>query len=309
LRVEDWASFDFSYSLDLRRLIPHIIAIEEYKAAALSPVLPPHWLEAPDGPAPDGIGPATAATDKTDRAAPAAALADPPAASEDDPLAGEKRLPIHNTSTARAWVRQRFGPGSAPISVDDILTIHRLVAEQGGAKGRGAGILRTYPVQVGREEVGGIHQGAPPKQLPLLMDRYVAFIDGPELRSLPPTIHALLAHYFLDTLHPFLDGNGRTSRLVTAAILSQHGYNLHGTYALIRCFYRHEIRYHTILHRSWKRCPFEVTPFVAFGLEGFVLELKSVDSFIKMKLRRVVDPDIVAPAFRRRIGVGRGGLN
>jgi hypothetical protein len=115
-------------------------------------------------------------------------------------------------------------------------------------------------------------------------------------------VQALLAHFFLDTIHPFVDGNGRTARLVAAAILSRHGYNLHGTYALMRYFYRHEIAYHTMLHRIWKRCPFAVTPFVAFGIEGFVLELKSVDAFIKMKLNRLRDPDLAASPWRRRIG-------
>jgi Fic family protein len=133
------------------------------------------------------------------------------------------------------------------------------------------------------------------------MARYVEFIDGPDLRALPPVIHALIAHFFLDTLHPFVDGNGRTCRLVAAAILSRHGYNVHGTYGLIRYFYRHEIRYHTMLQRIWQRGPFAITPFVAFGIEGFVLELKSVDTFIKMKLNRVRDTDLAAPARRGRI--------
>jgi Fic family protein len=183
-----------------------------------------------------------------------------------------------------------------------------MVAEEHGVKGPTAGALRTKPAEVGRELVGGIHQGAPVKQLPLLMDRYVEFIDGAALGRLPPVIHALLAHFFLDTIHPFVDGNGRTSRLVAAAILSRHGYNVHGSYALVRYFYRHDVLYHTILQRIWKRCPFEVTPFVAFGMEGFVLELKSVDSFIKMKLNRI-GRDIAVPAFRGRIGARPHALN
>jgi hypothetical protein len=36
LEFEDWAAFDFRCSLDLRSLTPHILAIEEYSAAALN---------------------------------------------------------------------------------------------------------------------------------------------------------------------------------------------------------------------------------------------------------------------------------
>jgi hypothetical protein len=311
LLVGDWASFDFSYSLDIPRLIPHIVAVEEYNAAALSRVLPPHWLEAPASGATRSEIDETAITDNASSAAeiarpPELAVEQPPG----DPTTAERpKLTIRDTSAAWNWVRRRFVPDSTPPSSADILSIHQLVAEQSGIRFGSAGALRTVAVKVGRVEVGGVHFGAPAEKLPLLMDQYVEFIDSPELRSLPPVIHALLAHFFFDTMHPFADGNGRTSRLVAAAILARHGYNLHGTYALVRHFYRHETRYHTILHRSWTRCPFEVTPFVAFGMEGLVMELKSVDSFIKMKLNRIVDRDLLAPAFRRRIGARARMLN
>jgi Fic/DOC family len=300
LRVEDWDSFDFAYTLDIRGLIPHILAIEAYKAAALGPVLPPRWLEVPDALAPTGVDPSSPAPDSS--------VAQQPRQDQAATLREKTRLPVRDTSKARAWVKQRCVPGSAPLSVSDILTLQGMVAEEHGVKGSTAGALRTTPVEVGRELVGGFHQGAPAKQLPLLMDRYVEFIDGATLRSLPALIHALLAHFFLDTIHPFVDGNGRTSRLVAAAILSRHGYNLHGSYALVRYFYRHDILYHTILHRIWKRCPFEVTPFVAFGMQGFVLELRSVDSFIKMKLNRI-GRDTAVPAFAGRIGARPRGLH
>lgn len=301
MRVQDWGSFDFSYTLDLRSLIPHILAIEEYKAAARNPVLPPHWLETPLTAA---GGQSDAVEDKSilqpePLTAPNSAT-EPAGNSQAESL---KQQPVRDAAKARAWIRQRFAPGSAPVLLADILILHAMVAEKHGVTGLTAGALRTTGVEVGRELVGGVHQGAPAKWLPLLMERYVDFINGPDLLSLPPLVHALLAHFFLDTIHPFADGNGRTSRLVAAAILCQHGYNLHGTYGLIRYFYRHELRYHTMLHQIWRRCPFEVTPFIAFGIEGFILELKSVDTFVRMKLNRIRETELFVPVFRRRIGV------
>jgi hypothetical protein len=300
LELDDWAAFDFSYSLDLRSLVPHILAVEEYKAAALNPVLPPHWLEVPENPIAAAEGSGGAAGNM-----PAWGVYAVP--STNDRLSGngaateDAKIPVRRSAKARQWITQRFAPGSAALSLPDILTLHGMIAEEHGVTGPTAGELRTDGVQVGRAEVGGVHQGAPWKRLPDLMARYVAFVESPQLHSLPPVIQALLAHFFLDTIHPFIDGNGRTSRLVAAAILSRHGYNLHGTYALIGHFYRHEIQYHTMLHGIWKRCPFAVTPFVAFGIAGFVLELKSIDTFIKMKLNRLRDSDLAASPWQRRI--------
>jgi hypothetical protein len=300
VEFEDWGTFDFSCALDLRSLVPYILALEEYKAAAFNPVLPPHWLEVPENAAAEAAAGRHAVENTPTWGVYSVRPAGDPSTG-DGAATQDAKIPVRKTMKARQWIKQRFLPGSAALSLCDILTLHGMVAEEHGVTGPTAGELRTDSVQVGQAEVGGVHQGAPWKRLPDLMARYVAFVESPQLRSLPPVIQALLAHFFLDTIHPFIDGNGRTSRLVAAAILSRYGYNLHGTYALIGHFYRHEIQYHTMLHGIWKRCPFAVTPFVAFGIAGFVLELKSIDTFIKMKLNRLRDPGLVASPWHRRI--------
>jgi hypothetical protein len=289
----DWLQFEFDYRLDLQRLAPHVLAIEAQKPAAFTRVLPPQWRE----PSPkQGL----------------AALAD------------EKlQLRLRNAANARAWVNERFAMGSPPITLADLLTMHTMVAE-GVAEDYAPGTLRSMPVQVGRREVGGFHMGAPVNRLPRLMEKYVGFITSDRLLGLHPVIQALIAHFFLVTIHPFGDGNGRVSRLLTAGILLQRGYNVHGGfYALSDYFYLNDIKYHSMLHRCWQSPPpFDLTPFVAFGMEGFVMELRSIASFIKMKLSRIVDrealleshsapgphrlrayrarPDSLAPSYLRR---------
>jgi fido (protein-threonine AMPylation protein) len=259
----DWIQFEFDYRLDLKRLTPHILAVEAHRQAALTRVLPPQWRE----PSPEK------------------ALAE---------LADEKlQSRIRNAANARAWVNERFGLGTPPLALADLMTMHRMVTD--GVAGEYApGTLRSLPVQVGRREVGGLHMGAPTNWLPRLMNEYVQFITSERVCSLHPVIHALVAHFFLVTIHPFGDGNGRVSRLLTAGILLQRGYNVHGGfYALSDYFYVNDIKYHSMLHRCWQSPPFDLTAFVAFGMEGFVMELRSISSFIKMKLGRVVDREML----------------
>jgi hypothetical protein len=163
-------------------------------------------------------------------------------------------------------------------------------------------------VQVGRREVGGLHAGAPAAKLTLLMDRYVRFINGGHLRSFPPAVHGLVAHFFFTTIHPFDDGNGRVSRLVSAGILFQRGYNGHGFYALSNHFYQNDIKYHSLLHQCWHQpLPFELTAFVAFGMEGLAIELQGVNNFIKMKLNRIVERDMLPQPFNNKRRVGARG--
>src|SRR4051794_21645772 len=261
----DWLQFEFDYRLDLKRLAPHILAIEAHQAAALTRVLPPQWRE----PAPS-----------------AAVLADQ-----------ELQTRLKNAASARTWVNQRFALGTPPLTLADLMTMHRMVAD--GATGEYApGALRSLPVQVGRREVGGLHMGAPTNWLPRLMNEYVQFITSERLCNLHPVIQALVAHFFLVTIHPFGDGNGRVSRLLTVGILLQRGYNVHGGfYALSDYFYLNDIKYHSMLHRCWQSpLPFDLTAFAAFGMEGFVMELRSIGSFIKMKLNRIIDREALLAA-------------
>jgi Fic family protein len=256
----DWLQFEFDYQLDLQRLMPHLLAVEAHKQAALTRVLPPQWRQSL--PQQDLTGPA------------------------DEKL----RTQIRNAARARAWVNERFQLGTPPLALTDLLTMHGLVAD-GATAEYAPGTLRSLAVQVGRREVGGLHMGAPANRLPRLMDEYVAFITSDRLLALHPVIQALISHFFLVTIHPFGDANGRVSRLLTAGILLQRGYNVHGGfYALSDYFYLNDIKYHSMLHRCWQSpLPFDLTAFVAFGMEGFVMELRSIGSFIKMKLNRIID--------------------
>jgi Fic family protein len=279
----DWIQFEFDYLLDLKRLTPHLLAIEAHKQAALTRVLPPQWR---------------------------AFVAEPTSTG----LSADELTRIRNAADARAWVSKRFVPGTPPLAIQDLLTMHRMVADS--ATGEYApGELRSLPVQVGRREVGGLHMGAPANWLPRLMHSYIQFIRSDRLCSLHPVIQALVAHFFLVTLHPFGDGNGRVSRLLTAAILLQRGYNVHGGfYALSDYFYLNDIKYHSMLHRCWQSPPpFDLTAFVAFGMEGLVMELRSIGSFSKMKLNRIVDRETLLAAHsatgprRLRASVRQGG--
>jgi len=276
-----WPEFDFDFRLDIHRLLPHVAAIEAYQEAAANRVRPPQWREQSPADAMEILPPDLLAQK-------------PP---QEAPIEIRKRqVLVRNASLTQAWVRERFVPGSSPFSLADIFTMHQMVADESGVRYKSEGALRTSGVQVGRREVGGLHAGAPPARLPRLMDRYVRFINDNYLRTLPPVIHGLVAHFFFTTIHPFDDGNGRLCRLVSAAILFQRGYNGHGFYALSNYFYDNEIKYHSLLHRCWQQpLPFDLTPFVAFGMEGMTLELQGINSFIKMKLNRNLDRETLEP--------------
>lgn len=280
-----WPAFDFDYTLEVSRLLPHIAAIEAFRTAASLRIRPPQWRELV------ALGAEPDLPPETDQKALTAQI-----------KARKDRARVTNAGKDQAWVKERFTPGSDPISLLDILHMHRLVAEETGVRYDSAGKLRTdgFRVIVGSRETG-FHVGAPAAKVPSLMDRYVRFINSCALVGMPAAIQALVAHYFFTTIHPFDDGNGRVSRLVAAAILFRKGYSGHGFYALSSHFYQNEKRYHLLIFQTQQRpCP-DLTEFVAFGLEGLVAELHGINNFIKVRLERAVEREVLTPALRNKL--------
>ena len=280
-----WPGFEFTYTLDMSRLLPYLAAIEVSKAASSSSVLPPPWREQ------SGFGTSEVP------------LSDPSRQSErvQEIQSRKEELLKNNASRAHSWVRQRFAPGSALLSLEDILTMHRMVAEEAGIRYNNVGVLRQDGQKVVVGEAGiGVHVGAPALRLPRLMDDYVKFVNSATQISMPPAVHALAAHFFFTTIHPFEDGSGRVSRLVAAGILFQRGYRGHGFYALSSHFYQNEYRYHSLIYETQQTLTFDLTRFVAFGLEGLVLELRGINSFLRFKINRAAERAILTPKLRKR---------
>jgi Fic family protein len=61
-------------------------------------------------------------------------------------------------------------------------------------------------------------------EVPLLMHKLVVWINSAEAADLHPVERAALAHFRLVHIHPFVDGNGRTARLLMNLILIREGY-------------------------------------------------------------------------------------
>lgn len=87
------------------------------------------------------------------------------------------------------------------------------------------GKLRTEPVFVNDPRSGKTVYWPPDHQdVPKLMDHLARFIKE-KRRHLEPLILAGIFHKEFVMIHPFMDGNGRTARLVTKALLADMGLN------------------------------------------------------------------------------------
>ena len=113
-----------------------------------------------------------------------------------------------------------------PFNERELLSVHNLILR--GIIPEDAGRYRRVQVMI----KGSSHMPPQPFIVPKEMEDY--FIWYNENKSkLHPVILAAEMHERLVTIHPFIDGNGRTSRLVMNLILLQNGYviaNIKGDY-------------------------------------------------------------------------------
>ncbi len=106
-----------------------------------------------------------------------------------------------------------------PLSDGVLLTLHRMVLTR--IDDANAGRYRSDPVRI----LGAGHVPPNPQRVPALMEAFWHVYDAARLTG-HPVLVAADVHERITTIHPFIDGNGRTARLAMNLHLLQHGYPL-----------------------------------------------------------------------------------
>ncbi len=112
-------------------------------------------------------------------------------------------------------------PGGLPISVRLLSDAHRLLLDGVRGAGKQPGELRRSQNWIGGTRPGNAAFVPPPprKVAGLLgdLERYIHDTSP----ALPPLVRIALVHAQFETIHPFLDGNGRIGRLLIGVLLEQ----------------------------------------------------------------------------------------
>ncbi len=103
------------------------------------------------------------------------------------------------------------------INEREVLMIHNLILR--GIMPENAGKYRSVQVMIS----GSAHMPPQPYIVPKQMEQYFEWYFA-NRNNLHPVVLAAEMHERLVTIHPFIDGNGRTSRLIMNLILLGHGY-------------------------------------------------------------------------------------
>jgi Fic family protein len=117
----------------------------------------------------------------------------------------------------------RMETGALPLSLRLIREIHGVLMRDGRGSVQSPGEFRRSQNWIGGSSPGKAHfVPPPPHEMLAALDNFEKFLhDG--YGPTAPIVKAGLAHAQFETIHPFLDGNGRVGRLLISLIFCSEG--------------------------------------------------------------------------------------
>lgn len=139
----------------------------------------------------------------------------------DDPQQDVTATEILNNVEAMRWAIDTLSDGRA-LEVADVLEVHRRLLA-GTELERHGGVVREEQNWIGGSAFNPCSAAfvpPPPDRVSGLLEDLCAFMNQDRL---PVVAQAAIAHAQFETIHPFVDGNGRTGRALIHVLLRRRG--------------------------------------------------------------------------------------
>ena len=162
-----------------------------------------------------------------------------------------------------------------PIREETIFEIHRrLVRDVRGKSGRPGEyrIVQNYIADL--RTMKTVYVPPPPEDVPVMMKQLVEWLR--EEKATNPVLLAGIAQFQLVTIHPFLDGNGRTARLLSMLCLYRAGYDFRRLFVLSEYYDRDRPAYYRALQETRDRGS-DLTLWLEYFTAGLATQLREVE--------------------------------
>ncbi|HKY35607.1 MAG TPA: Fic family protein [Polyangiaceae bacterium] len=188
----------------------------------------------------------------------------------------------------------------APMSEGLIREVHKRLVE--GVRGGRAmpGEWRTVQNYVANSATGAIIYTPPhAAEVPALMRELVEWLRNEE--AVHPVLAAGIAQFRLVHIHPFVDGNGRTSRLLSTLCLYRAGYDFKRLFTISEYYDRDRAAFYAAL-QGVRLADMDLTGWLEFFVTGLSTQLQEV----KAKGEWAIRADVVAA--RKKLNARQASL-
>lgn len=190
-----------------------------------------------------------------------------------------------NYRGAFEFVSSWLGHGG-PITEGLVREIHKRLVE--GVRGGSAapGEYRRVQNYVVNSVTGAvIYTPPPPHDVPILMREFTDWLNEPG--GVHPVLASGAAQFQLAHIHPFLDGNGRTSRLLSTLCLYRAGYDFKRLFTISEYYDRDRAAFYRAI-QSVREQGMDLSGWLEFFTEGLAAQLDEVKARGERTIRRDV---------------------
>jgi len=206
-----------------------------------------------------------------------------------------------NYRAAFEFVSEYLETGGA-ITEGLIREIHKRLVE-GVRGGVGApGRYRTVQNYVVNSRTRAVlYTPPPPSDVPALMRDLVAWLNG--VRDIHAVLVSGIAQFELVHIHPFVDGNGRTSRLLSTLCLYRAGYDFKRLFTISEYYDRDRTAFYDALQHVREQ-GMDLTGWLEYFVDGLATQMKEVTD----RGKRIIRRDAIAQKYgltaRQALAVG-----
>ena len=193
-----------------------------------------------------------------------------------------QQMIVNNYQTIRFIVEHK----QEPLTMEMLLHIHHLMTDRTMERPEDAGQFRKNDDVVVENAITHdiVHRPPSYRDIPQFVDHLCSFFNA----SQPPTfihpiIRGIVIHFMLAYMHPFVDGNGRTSRALFYWYMLREGYWLTEYLSISRIIYRSKNSYEKAFLCS-EADGMDIGYFIAYHLRVLGLAFRDLQSYLQRKI-------------------------
>jgi len=191
-----------------------------------------------------------------------------------------------NYQKAIGFVSKYLGKDD-PITEGLIREIHKILVK--GVRGEQADPgnyrkIQNFVVNSITKEI--IYTPPPSLEVPHLMRELIDWLNGK--KNISPIIVAGITQYQFVQIHPFLDGNGRTARLLSTLILYKTGYDFKRLFTISEYYDKDRPAYYQAI-QSVRNNKLNMTNWLEYFVKGLKIQMKE----IQLKGEKIISADTI----------------
>jgi Fic family protein len=151
-----------------------------------------------------------------------------------------------------------------------------------------SGVIRVTQVIIKEEGTGRIVFQPPPSvEVQYLLEDFLEWLNNAISGDIHPILKAGITHYVLVSIHPFVEGNGRTTRAFSTLVLLREGYDLKRFFSLEEHFDNDTAAYYEAFSKTDEQSKSINDRDLTYWLEYFTGVVAIELAKIKEKIRKL----------------------